>query len=168
MRSYPSLTETINSLPVFTQQPLLPPLDIFGSFCDQEAGRRMSDTGRMSIKSKGSPPTPPYSNMLNSSSANIRIQLDCYMVLLLHDCKLPYLFPFFVYCVYCLWLAGHNHRCPGDHMLAAVSKKKTKQKKLSRHCTWTTDIMSPQRWLWCSLIFAQKCHWCNHYASRVI
>lgn len=77
--SYSVLAEAINSLLVFTQQPLLPPLDIFGCFCDQEAGRGTSDRGRMSIKSSGSPPTLPYSNTLNSGSANM------WTILLLRD-----------------------------------------------------------------------------------
>lgn len=79
MCSYSSLAEAINSLLVFTQQPLLPPLDIFGCFCDQEAGRRMSDRGRMSIKSSGSPPTLPYSYTLNSSSTNMWTSVDCFV-----------------------------------------------------------------------------------------
>lgn len=93
---YSSLAETINSLLVFTQQPLLPPLDIFGSFCDQDTGRKMSDRGRMSIKSRGSPPTLPYSNTLNASSTNMWTSEDCFVFLLLHDC-----FAWFIFIVCC-------------------------------------------------------------------
>lgn len=89
MDSYSGSTESKNNLLVFTQQPLLPPLDIFGSSCDQEVGRRMSDGGSVSIKSRGSPPTPPHRN--TRSSANIRILVDCSVVLFLHDCKCSYI-----------------------------------------------------------------------------
>lgn len=62
------------------QQPLLPPLDIFGSFCDQVACTRMSGRGRMSIKSTGSPPTPRYSNKLGSSSTTVCALLPLHCV----------------------------------------------------------------------------------------
>ncbi len=94
----------------------------------------MSDGGRMSIKSRGSPPTPPYSNMLNSSSANMWTLVDCYVYSLLHDCvhvncHLHCLFPFF-------WTVSMYTVCDQQditvilllrrsHAVASVSRNKT-------------------------------------------
>lgn len=115
MCSYSSLAEAINSLLVFTQQPLLPPLDIFGCFCDQEAGRRMSDRGRMSIKSSGSPPTLPYSYTLNSSSTNMWTSVDCFVFFTVAwlCCLLTFLFS--------VWSAGRNHRIIAAQKVACSS-----------------------------------------------
>lgn len=129
MESYCSWTETINNLPVFTQQPLLPPpLDIFGSFCDQEAGRRMSDTGRMSIKSRGSPPTPPYSNMLGSK-LHEHVEWSELVCVFFYACITVFVW-IVTYIVYVLFLSVSVFDCAlpqGSHAVASVSKNKTTQ-----------------------------------------
>lgn len=141
MESYCSWTETINNLPVFTQQPLLPPpLDIFGSFCDQEAGRRMSDTGRMSIKSRGSPPTPPYSNMLGSKLHEHveRSELVCvffYACITVFVWIVTYIVYVLFSVCFCFWLCS----APGITRSSICVKKQN-----------YTDIAEEQQILWIS------------------
>lgn len=71
--------------PLYTAA-FLPPLDIFGSICSGEGGAWMSQGGRRSNKSNGSPPTSPCSKMLHSRSTHMwRLAKPCVFPLL-HNC----------------------------------------------------------------------------------